>query len=122
MARLAHTLSILTERKIGSGWLRSMIEVRDEELVELIAAALQRSGPDGNPERVSAEFAAIRAAAVVRALRRASITTMREHARRRGDQAAATSSPARAGPSAIPKTDGGCQILPMKRRTHAASR
>jgi hypothetical protein len=99
-----------------------MIEVRDEELVDLIAAALQRSGPDGNPERVSAEFAAIRAAAVVRALRRASITTIREHARRRGDHAAATSSPPRAGPSTIPKTEGGCQILPMKRRTHAASR
>jgi hypothetical protein len=99
-----------------------MMDLRDEDLVELIAVALQRSGPEGNAERVSWEFATIRATTVVRALRRASIITMREHGRRRGDQGGAASSAAKPAPANPPDTRGGCQILPMKRRAHTASR
>ena len=98
-----------------------MMQVRDEDLIELIAVALQRSGPDGNPERVSWEFATIRAATVVRALRRANIVTIREHGRRRGDEPCATGSAPRAGPVNTPESRGGCQIIPMKRRTRTVA-
>jgi len=99
-----------------------MMDVHDEDLVELIAVALQRSGPEGNAERVSWEFATIRANTIVRALRRASIITMREQGRRRGDPGGATSGAAKPVPTTAPETHGGCQILPMKRRAHPAAR
>jgi hypothetical protein len=97
-----------------------MMQVRDEELIELIATTLNRSGPDYNAERVSMEFATIRATIVVGALRRASIVTSREHGRRKGDEADAASAGAKAAPLHAPEPAAGCQIIPMKRRPRPA--
>jgi hypothetical protein len=63
-----------------------MNDLSDCELIEIVAAALHRSGPSLNPERVDLMQARLRANAVVQELRRQKLVV------RRDDSAAATSS------------------------------
>jgi hypothetical protein len=58
-----------------------MAKVTDHELLSLIANALHRSGPEGNPERVNVQAAYTRAAAVFSALQGAGLVMMREEPR-----------------------------------------
>jgi len=61
-----------------------MLTMSDHELVQIIAGALQLSGPPGNAERLSFEAALGRAAAVMTALRAAGGVVCRERERGTG--------------------------------------
>ena len=55
-----------------------MARLTDHELASLIANALHRSGPDGNPERLSLRAAYARAAIIINAIHGAGAIVTRE--------------------------------------------
>jgi len=58
-----------------------MARLTDHELSSLIANALHRSGPDGNPERLSLRAAYARAAIVINAILGSGAVVIREEQR-----------------------------------------
>jgi hypothetical protein len=58
-----------------------MAKLTDHEISSLIANALHRSGPDGNPERLSLRAAYARAAIVINAIHGAGAIVTREEQR-----------------------------------------
>jgi len=61
-----------------------MAKLEDHELASLVANALHRSGPEGNPERMSVSAAYARAAFVINAIHGAGAIVIREERRFRG--------------------------------------
>jgi len=55
-----------------------MNDLSDADLIEIVAAALHRSGPSLNPERVDVMQARLRANAVVQELRRQKLIVRRD--------------------------------------------
>jgi hypothetical protein len=63
-----------------------MARVTDEELTQLFADALHRSGPNGNPEKIDLGFARIRAGVLVRTLSEAGLIVIREERKGRREK------------------------------------
>ena len=60
-----------------------MAKLTDHEILSLIANALHRSGPEGNPERESINAAYARAAGVMAAINGSGVIVIREDRRYR---------------------------------------